>query len=124
MNKSVEVQVTAIKRYVKCEISSINSKTESLFERLYKMSNTENKALVILQESISFLQKELKFKDKIIKTLIETQTSTLESVSYQKSKNESNELVNQLELASQSRNKMNSSKSPSSLQLLNGTPNY
>ena len=114
MNKSVEVQVTALKRYVKCEISSINSKTESLFERLYKMSNTENKALVILQESISFLQKELKFKDKIIKTLIETQ----------KSKNESNELVNQLELASQSRNKMNSSKSPSSLQLLNGKPNY
>ena len=79
MNKSVEVQVTALKRYVKCEISSINSKTESLFEHLYKMSNTENKALDILQESISFLQEELKSKDEITKTLIETQTSTLES---------------------------------------------
>ena len=54
MNKSVEVQVTALKRYVKCEISSINNKTESLFEHLYKMSNTENRALDILQESIFF----------------------------------------------------------------------
>ena len=45
---------------------------------------------------------ELTSKTEIIKTLIETQTSTLESVSYQKSKNESNELVNQLESAHQS----------------------
>ena len=45
---------------------------------------------------------ELTSKTEIIKTLIETQTSTLESESYQKSKNESNELVNQLESAHQS----------------------
>ena len=54
------------------------------------MSSTEKKALEILQENITFLQKELPSKDEIIKTLIETQTSILESVSYQKSKNESN----------------------------------
>ena len=67
---------------------------------------------------------ELTSKTEIIKTLIETQTYTLESVSYQKSKNESKELVNQLESAHQSPNKMNSSKSPLSSHLLNVTPNY
>ena len=56
--------------------------------------------------------------------MIKTQTSILESVSNQNSKNESNELVNQLELAHQSPNKMNSSNSPWSSHLLNGTPNY
>ena len=54
------------------------------------MSITENKALEILQENISFLQKELTSKDEIIEILIETQTSILESVSRQKSK--SNEM--------------------------------
>ena len=42
----------------------------------------------------------------------------------QKSKNESNELINQLQSAHQSPNKMNSSKSPSSPHLLNRTPTY
>ena len=132
MNKSllpqnkckVKAQATALKSYVKCEISIINNKLESLFKRLNKMYSTENKVLEILQKNISFLRKELTSKDDIIKTLIETQTPILESVSYQKSKNESNVLVNQLESAHQSPNKMNNSKSPSSLHLLNGTPNY
>ena len=88
------------------------------------MSSTEKKALEILQENICFLQKELTSKDEIIKVLIETQTSILESVSYQKSKNETNELVNQLESAHQSPSRMNSSNSPSSPHLLNGTPNF
>ena len=56
--------------------------------------------------------------------MIETQTSILESVSYRKSKNESNESENQLESTHQSPNKMNVSKSPPSTHLLNGTPNY
>ena len=63
MNKSllsqykwkVEAQVTALKSYVKCEISCTNNKIESLFERLNKMSSTEEKALEILQETITFL---------------------------------------------------------------------
>ena len=132
MNKSLlsqnkwnlEAQVAVLKSYVKCEISSIDNKIESLFERLNKMSSTEKKALEILQENISFLQKEVTSKDEIIKTLIETQTSILESVSYQKSKHESNELINQLESVHLSPNKMSSSKSPSLPHLLNGTPTY
>ena len=87
------------------------------------MSSTENKALEILHENISFLQKELTSKMKSLKHSSK-QTFILESVSYQKLINESNELVNQLESAHQSPNKMNSSKSPSSPNLLNRTPNY
>ena len=79
---------------------------------------------IFVQENISLLQKELTSKDQITKTLIETQTSILESVSYQKSKNESNKLINQLESAYQSPNKMSSSKSLSSPHLLNGPPIY
>ena len=45
-------------------------------------------------------------------------------MSYEKSKDKSNELLNQLESAHQSPNKTNSSKSPSSAHLLNGTPKY
>ena len=120
----VEAHVTALKSYVACEISSINNKIESLFERLNKMSSTENKALEILQEKYFFLQKELTSKDEKIKTLIETQTSILESVSHQKSKNELNELVNQLESSHQSSIKINSSKSSPPPHLLNRTPKY
>ena len=93
-NWKVEAQVTALKSYVKCGISSINNKIESLFECLNKISSNEKKTLEILQENISFLQKELTSKDEIIKALIEKQTSILESVSNQKLKNESNKLVN------------------------------
>ena len=92
----VEAQVTALKSYAKCVISSVNNKIESSFERLRKMSSTENKAF----------------------------HSILESVSYQKLINESNDSVNELESAHRSPNKMNSSKSPSSPNLLNRTPNH
>ena len=78
----VEAQVTALKSYAKYEISSINNKIGSSFERLNNKSSTEKKALEILQENISLLQKELTFKDEIIKTMIETQTSIFGPVSY------------------------------------------
>ena len=45
-------------------------------------------------------------------------------MSYKKSKNESNDLVNKLESAHQSPDKMNRSTSPLTPNLLNGTPNY
>ena len=50
------------------------------------MSSTEKKTLEILLENI-FLQKELMSKEEILNTLIKTQATILESVSYQKSKN-------------------------------------
>ena len=74
------------------------------------MSSIEKKVLEILPENIAFLQKKVMSEDETIKTLIETQTSILESVSYHKSNNESNELVNYLKSVHQSPIKMNSSK--------------
>ena len=56
-NAKVEAQVTALKSYVKCEILSINNKLKSLFERVNKISSTENKALEIMQEKSSFYRK-------------------------------------------------------------------
>ena len=84
----------------------------------------KRRSLRFCRKTFFFLQKELPSKDEIIKKLIETQTSIHESVSFQKLKNESNELVNQFESAHQFSNEMNSSKSPSSPHLLNRTPNY
>ena len=52
------------------------------------MSSIEKKVLEILPENIAFLQKKVMSEDETIKTLIETQTSILQSVSYHKSKNE------------------------------------
>ena len=114
----VEAQATALKSYGKCENLVINNKIESLFERLSKKPSTGKKALEILHENISYLQKELTSKDGIIKTLIVTQTSVLESVSYQKLNSESNELVNQFS------NEIKNSKSPSSPHLSSSTPHY
>ena len=88
------------------------------------MSSIEKKVLEILPENIAFLQKKVMSEDETIKTLIETQTSILQSVSYHKLKNESNELVNYLKSVHRSPNKMNSSKSSSWPHLSNRTPNY
>ena len=89
----VKAQVTHLKSYVKCEISSINNKIELLFERINIMSSIEKKEIKILQEKISFIPKELTNKDAIIETLIETETSIFESVLFQKPKNK---FVNQI----------------------------
>ena len=48
------------------------------------ISNFENKPYEILQDNIEFLQNELRSKDEIIKTLIETQTTVLENLSLNK----------------------------------------
>ena len=81
----VEEKFTALKSCVKCDISSSSNKIITLFERLNQMSSNEKKTLEILKEN-TFLQKELTSKYEIIKTFIKVQTSTLESVSYQKTK--------------------------------------
>ena len=82
----VEEEFTALKSCVKCDISSSSNKIITLFERLNQMSSNEKKTLEILKENITFLQKELTSKYEIIKIFIKVQTSTLESVSYQKTK--------------------------------------
>ena len=82
----VEAKFAALKSCVKCDISNISNKIITLSERLNQMSSNEKKTLEILKENITFLQKELTSTYEIIKIFIKVQTSTLESVSYQKTK--------------------------------------
>ena len=46
--------------------------------------NFETKSYEILQDNIEFLQNELRSEDKVIKTLMETQTAVLENLSLSK----------------------------------------
>ena len=57
---------------------------DSLNERLnYLMYNetSHNKTFELIQESVTFLQSELRSKNQIVKTLLETQTAVLDTVS-------------------------------------------
>ena len=80
-----EALITALKRYVGCEISVINVKLNFFCDHINKKINNlnhcEDKHLKSLQGNISFLQKELLMKSKIIKGLTETQTAVLETIS-------------------------------------------
>ena len=46
--------------------------------------NFETKSYEILQDNIEFLQNELRSEDKVIKTLMETQTAVLQNLSLSK----------------------------------------
>ena len=75
----LESRFTALKSYVECEISSLNSQFQSvcdkfknwLYPNVWKDCDTS--------ENNYFLQNEVALKDAIIKTLIETQTVILDS---------------------------------------------
>ena len=63
---------------------------DSLNERLNHLMHNEashSKAFELLQESVTFLQSELHSKDEIIKTLLETQTAVLDTVSKKRTSN-------------------------------------
>ena len=73
----IEALITTIKSYVSCEISMINAKLTSFSEHINKtISNLES-----LQDNISFPQKKLLMKNEIIKSLSETQTVVLDTIS-------------------------------------------
>ena len=69
-----------MKSYIKCEISNIDQKIKSLYECFNGVKETE-KSNEVLQKNVTFLQNELIRKDEIIKSLLETQISILETVS-------------------------------------------
>ena len=83
MNKSdtlqkilkAEAQISALKIYVKCEISGLNNKMDSLNEILNHLIHNEiphSKASELLQESVTFLLQEsvtLKRNTRIITTV-------------------------------------------------------
>ena len=81
----VEAELSAIKCHFKCELSTTNIKIESLITSLNgtlkKSENHPRKCCSIVEDSLLFLQKGLLSKDYIIKSLTETQTAILDSIS-------------------------------------------
>ena len=81
----IEALITALKRYVSCDISMINAKLTSFSDHINKtvssLNHHKDKHLKSLQDNISFLQKELLMKNEIIKSLTETQTVLLDTIS-------------------------------------------
>ena len=73
---NMEAKFSALKSYVDCEISILNSKAdqviESLKETITKIEKRESSSIEILQENIRFLQKDLLAKNDLIKSLMET----------------------------------------------------
>ena len=70
-----------LKSYVQCELSTLQSKIHHFIEISNKtISNFEAKPYETLQYNAEFLQNELRSKDGVIKTLMETQTSVLENL--------------------------------------------
>ena len=87
---NMEAKFSALKGYIDCEISILNSKVdqfiESLKETITKIEKRESSSIEILQENIRFLQKELLAKTDLIKSLTETQTVALEAITNPKEK--------------------------------------
>ena len=87
---NMEAKFSALKVYIDCEISILNSKVdlfiESLKETITKIEKLESSSKKILQENIRFLQKELLAKNDLIKSLMETQTVVLEAITNLKEK--------------------------------------
>ena len=80
---NIEAKFSALKGYIDCEISILNSKVDHFIESLKettKMEKRESSRIEILQENIHFLQKELLAKNDLIKSLMETQTIALEAI--------------------------------------------
>ena len=76
-----ETKISVLKSYVSCKLSTLHNKIDRFMETFNKtISNFETKPYEILQDNIEFLQNELRSKDEIIKTLMETQTAVLENL--------------------------------------------
>ena len=88
----IEAQLSALKSYVDCELSTLTSKidafSDSLKRALANLQNREsNRANTdLLQQSITSLENELRSKDKIIQLLLETQNTLTNSLSTLKAK--------------------------------------
>ena len=83
----LEVQFSALKNYAVCEISALVQKIEQIPERvnttLNKLKQNDNRNTDMLENNISFLQQELRSKNELIKSIMDTQTIVLETISKQ-----------------------------------------
>ena len=81
--RTLEPQLAALKSHLKCEITNVNSKIETISNVLdtkLRESNDQNQNIVQMRENIKFFQTELKEKNEFIKTLMETQAAALDSL--------------------------------------------
>ena len=87
---NMEAKFFALKGYIDCQISILNSKVDlfidSLTETITKIEKRESSNIEILQENIRFLQKGLLTKNDLVKSLMETQTVALEAITNLKEK--------------------------------------
>ena len=96
---NMEAKFSALKGYIDCEISIVNSKADLFIELLKgaitKIEKRESSNIEILQENVRFLQKELLAKNDLIKYLMETQIVALEAVTnFKKDPQDQQELSN------------------------------
>ena len=69
-----------------CKISALVQKMEQILESVNTMLNNlkqNNRNTDMLENNFSFLQQELRSKDALIKSLMDTQTIVLETISKQ-----------------------------------------
>ena len=76
--------MSALKSHVQCELSTLANKTETMLLNLWKTVNAQqesvNKRVELLQQNISYLQKELNSKNETIKSFLEAQSALIESL--------------------------------------------
>ena len=88
----IEAQLSALKSYVDCELSTLTSKIDAFSDSLkHALANLQKREsnyanTDILQQSITSLENELKSKDRIIQSLLETQNTLADSLSTLKAK--------------------------------------
>ena len=76
---NVEARFTALKHYLACEISILDSYFQFVCDKFKTVIIPEYDTMTILQKRIDFLQNEIASKDPTIKMLLEMQTGILDS---------------------------------------------
>ena len=83
----IEAQLSALKSYVDCELSTLTSKIDAFSDSLkHALANLQKREsnyanTDLLQQSIASLENELKSKDKVIQSLLETKNTLTNSLS-------------------------------------------
>ena len=88
----IEAQLSALKSYGDCELSTLASKIDAFSDSLkHALANLQKRESIcantdLLQQSIASLENELKSNDRIIQSLLETQNALTNSLSTLKAK--------------------------------------
>ena len=86
----IEAQMSVSKSHMKCELSPMSSKIDSMSEfgdTKINNLNDQKKIIETLRETIKFLEMELQTKNDIIKNLLDAQSMVVESLAHLKDQN-------------------------------------